>query len=84
MKRASYSGGGRGKVYFKMIQKRIDANDSSAIYQLGDDYLEGYRGLAKDFEKAFELHSRAAKLGHDQAHARLHDAMKVVKVLKEP
>lgn len=57
-----------------MIQKRIDANDASAIYQLGDDYLEGRRGLAVDKKKAFELHSRAAKLGDDMAHCRLHNS----------
>jgi len=67
-------GGGQGKVYFEMIQKRMDVNDASAIYQLGDDYFQGYRGLTVDKKKAFELHSRAAKLGHEGAHVRLHDA----------
>ena len=67
-------GGGQGKVYFEMIQKRIDVNDAFAIYQLGEDYYKGYRGLTIDKRRAFNLHSRAAKLGNDLAHYRLHDA----------
>ena len=41
--RHPFGGGGRGKMYFEMIQKRIDVNDAFAIYQLGEDYYRVQR-----------------------------------------
>ena len=51
-----------------MIQKRVDAGDPKAIYQLGNDYCLGRYGLEKDVTRAVELYERAAELGVKEAH----------------
>ena len=54
-----------------MIQKRVDKYDSAAIYLLGNEYLHGGTGLAKDVPRAIELWSEAANLGSVDAHYQL-------------
>ncbi|EJK48287.1 hypothetical protein THAOC_32933 [Thalassiosira oceanica] len=54
-----------------MIQKRVDAGDPVAIYQLGVKYRHGSLGLEKDVTKAVELLERAAELGVKEAHYHL-------------
>ena len=51
-----------------MIQKRVDAGDSLAIYFLGQQYQDGELDLEKDVTRAVELHERAAGLGSKDAH----------------
>ena len=56
-----------------MIQKRADAGDPLAIYDLGDVYRTGLlgSGLEKDAARAVELYERAADLGVKEAHYSL-------------
>ena len=54
-----------------MVQKRVDAGDPKAIYQLGNDYCLGRYGLEKDVSRAVELYERAAELGLKGAHFEL-------------
>ena len=54
-----------------MVQKRVDAGDPKAIYQLGNDYCLGRYGLEKDVSRAVELYERAAELGLKGAHFSL-------------
>ena len=54
-----------------MIQKRVDAGDPLATYDLGCNYSLGRRGLVKDVTRAVELYERAAELGVKEAHYNL-------------
>ena len=54
-----------------MIQKRVDACDPLAIYNLGNQYDYGLYGLVKDATRAVELYERAAELGVKNAHFNL-------------
>jgi tetratricopeptide (TPR) repeat protein len=53
------------KEHIKMLEKRVDANDANAIYQLGNKYFEGDEvcGIKKDVDKAVKLFHSAAELG---------------------
>jgi TPR repeat protein len=53
------------------IMRRVEANDASSIYTLGNYYYHGQLGLQPDWEKAKELWIQAAKLGSSQAHFQL-------------
>jgi TPR repeat protein len=53
------------------LLKRVEVNDAGAIYLLGNNYYHGYLGLQQDRDKAMELWSHAADLGHSQAHCEL-------------
>jgi hypothetical protein len=53
------------------MMKRVEANDASAIYVLGNSYYYGQLGLLQDRDKAMELWTRAAKLGSSKAHYQL-------------
>ena len=54
-----------------MIQKRVDAGDPVAIWDLGAKYDFGRYGLEKDVPRAVELYERAAELGVKEAHYNL-------------
>ncbi|EJK71316.1 hypothetical protein THAOC_07265 [Thalassiosira oceanica] len=54
-----------------MIQKRVDAGDPVAIWDLGQLYCLGLLGLEKDTTRAVELYERAAELGAKEAHYSL-------------
>jgi TPR repeat protein len=53
------------------IMKRVAANDANSIYELGDYYFNGIKGLQLDEERAVELWTQAAKLGSSEAHFAL-------------
>ena len=54
-----------------MIQKRVEKGDVAAIKALGDQYVDGRLGLAKDVPRAIELYTEAAELGSLDAHLKL-------------
>ena len=49
--------------YIERLKKRVEADDSTAIYNLGSFYSRGGMGLQQDKGKAMELWLRAGKLG---------------------
>jgi TPR repeat protein len=55
----------------KELMKRVEVNDAGAMYVLGNFYCHGERGLMQDNERAMELYTRAADLGHSKAHYEL-------------
>jgi len=55
----------------KRNKKRVEAEDSHAIYSLGCCYDEGTNGYPQDHEKAFELWQSSGKLGHPLANYNL-------------
>ncbi|KAL3771985.1 hypothetical protein ACHAWO_009176 [Cyclotella atomus] len=61
------------KECIKILEKRVAANDSENMYQLGRKYLNGDHelDLKKDEFKAFKLFHRAAELGSAQAYFNL-------------
>lgn len=52
------------------LRRRVEAGDSKAMFELGDDYMSGSH-VTQDKVKGFELISRAADLGSPMAHCRL-------------
>ena len=54
-----------------MIQKRVDAGDPVATWDLGNSYHFGECGLEKDVTRAVELYERAAVLALKDAHYSL-------------
>ena len=53
------------------VMKRVKANDASAMCFLSNLYHGGLRGLQQDQERAMELLTRAADLGHGEAQYNL-------------
>eukprot|EP00979_Chaetoceros_neogracilis_P002318 scaffold402_cov217-Chaetoceros_neogracile.AAC.5 len=53
------------------IEKRVEANDAQAMFNLGSYYRLGTMGLRQDHAKALELFHKSAKLGHNFAHFNL-------------
>ena len=49
-------------------EKRMEANDAEAIFNIGCDYRDGTCGYPQDYAKALELYHRAAELGHAGAY----------------
>ncbi|EJK77707.1 hypothetical protein THAOC_00445 [Thalassiosira oceanica] len=54
-----------------MVQKRVSKGDAAAIARLGNHYLDGALGLAKDVPRAIEMWTEAAELGSVDAHYQL-------------
>ncbi|EJK55799.1 hypothetical protein THAOC_24426, partial [Thalassiosira oceanica] len=54
-----------------MVQKRVSKGNAAAIARLGNHYLHGVLGLAKDVPRAIELWTEAAELGSVDAHYEL-------------
>jgi TPR repeat protein len=50
------------------LMKRVEANDASAILNLGNFYHKGIRGVQQDYARAMELWTQAAELGSSKAH----------------
>jgi TPR repeat protein len=53
------------------MMKRVDVNDTGAIYILGSYNYDGKLGLRQDLAKGVELWKRAADLGSSKAHFSL-------------
>jgi TPR repeat protein len=53
------------------LMKRVEANDASSIYVLGNCYHHGQLGLLQDRTKAIELWKQAAELGSSRSHFQL-------------
>jgi TPR repeat protein len=53
------------------LMKRVEVNDAGAMSALADCYYNGKLGLLRDQKKGRELLTRAADLGHSQAHFNL-------------
>ena len=49
------------------LNKRVEANDSQAIYTLGCFYRNGEYGYVQDYAKALELYHKAGELGEARA-----------------
>lgn len=56
------------------VEKRVDAGDAQAVYNLGCNYWGGMHGLTQDYTKAFELWYRAGELGHAAAYSSIGSA----------
>jgi len=54
-------------------KKRVEANDTQAMCNLGCYYRDGKKGLRQDHAKALELYHKSAKLGFHNAHFNLSD-----------
>ena len=62
------------KTENEMIQrlnKRVEAEDANAIYNLGIHYRDGSYGFPQDMDKALELWQRAAELGLPKAYGSI-------------
>jgi len=55
----------------KRLNKRVEAGDPGAMYNLGCDYYVGKLGSPQNYEKALELWHRAAKLGYAKAYTNI-------------
>eukprot|EP00979_Chaetoceros_neogracilis_P000637 scaffold160_cov234-Chaetoceros_neogracile.AAC.7 len=53
------------------LKKRAEGNDTQAMYNLGNHYRLGTKGLRQDNAKALELYHKSAKLGNHSAHCNL-------------
>jgi len=58
----------------KRLEKRMELNDSRAIYNMGCYYYSGNNGLPQNMAKALELWQRAAELGIGGAYYNLGNA----------
>ena len=52
----------------KRLQKRMEAEDAIAMFNLGCYYDEGLFGLPQDYDKALELWHRAGEFGYAKAY----------------
>ena len=52
----------------RRYEKRVEQNDSYAIYSVGGYYFAGQYGLPRNFAKALELWHRAGELGSARAY----------------
>ena len=62
--------------------KRVEANDATAIFILGNSYRKGLLGLPQVLTKAMELYTRAVNLGYSKAHCILGDIYEEVDLKK--
>jgi len=49
------------------VKKQMETGDAAAIYNIGDYYRDGRKGVPQDIDKALELYHRAAELGYATA-----------------
>jgi TPR repeat protein len=56
------------EIRIERLKKRGEANDVNSMTRLGCFYADGSFGLRQDWNKAFELWTRAAELGSSEAH----------------
>jgi hypothetical protein len=59
------------EVHIERLMKRVEANDAQAMYNLGNYYQLGMKGLRQDNAKALKLFHKSAKLGNNFAHYNL-------------
>ena len=59
------------EVMMERIQKRIEAEDSIAIHNIGSWYRDGKYGLPQDHKKALEFYHRSAELGYAKAYCSI-------------
>ena len=59
------------EIRIERLKKRGEANDVNSMTRLGCFYADGSFGLRQDWNKAFELWTRAAELGSSEAHYRI-------------
>ena len=52
----------------KRVEKRVEAGDAYAIYNIGLMYQKGKHGYPQDYTKALELWHRAGELGLTDAY----------------
>ena len=62
------------KENIKRLEKRVDAVDAEAIFQLGGYYNEGEYGLRQDKTNALELWHKAGELGYAGAYCNIGSA----------
>mmetsp|Transcript_22696 Transcript_22696/g.49179 ORF Transcript_22696/g.49179 Transcript_22696/m.49179 type:complete len:356 (+) Transcript_22696:390-1457(+) len=55
------------EAYLAQLRDRMERNDTDALCAMARLYSYGQLGVQKDENKAFELYSRAAELGHSSA-----------------
>jgi TPR repeat protein len=53
------------------IMKRVAANDPTSTYLLANSSDNGTNGFQQDHARAIEVYTRAADLGHSEAHFQL-------------
>jgi len=63
-----------GEEVFERVNKRIELNDSIAVYNRGCDYASGDSGLPQDYAKALECWNQAAELGSAEAYFNIGSA----------
>ena len=59
------------KEFNECLQKRVELDDSGAIFMLGNYYRNGDDGFPQDYTKALELFVRAGDLGHAKAYCNV-------------
>ena len=59
---------GSDEEYNERLQKRVELDDTDAIFMLGCFYRDGEYGFPQDDVKALELFVRAGDLGHSNAY----------------
>ena len=57
--------------YNELLQKRVELDDTHAIFKIGCKYRDGEFGLPQDYNKAFKLFVRAGDLGHAKAYCNI-------------
>ena len=70
----------------KRIEKRVELNDPTAMYNRGCDYHKGTYGLPRNYKKALKLWQQAGDLGHAGGYANIgyaHDIGRGVEVDKK-
>jgi len=55
----------------KMVKRRIEAGDATAIHIQGCFYYHGKNGFTQDYAKALEFYNRAAELGYADAYCSI-------------
>ena len=71
------------KELIEQFEKRMELNDTDAIYNIGCFYKHGRFNLPQNYAKALELFHRAGELGHAAAHITILELfMRMVMVWK--
>jgi len=58
------------------LNKRLEADDSEAVYMMGVYYAEGIYGFAQDYGKALEFYFKAGDLGNSSAYYSIGNAIR--------
>jgi len=60
-----------GEEALERLNKRVEAGDSEAMFNLGCKYRDGKYGCARDYGKALELFQRAGELGYTKSYCSI-------------